>query len=132
VRLGDEIELESTPGVVEEIGLTYTWVRTDGGDRLVIPNEKLASETIRNSTIRNTRRLAEVTVRLPVSADLRAAVSALEPEMESVLVTDLGDQATIAVRRYAKQGVAVARARSDLRIEVADRLRAAGITPSGA
>jgi small conductance mechanosensitive channel len=132
VRLGDEIEIESTSGVVEEIGLTYTWVRTDDGDRLAIPNEKLASETIRNSTIRNTKRFAEVTVRLPLTADLRAAVSALEPEMEAVLVAELGDQATLAVRRYAKQGVSGARARSDLRLEVADRLRAAGIIPSRA
>ena len=34
---------------VEEIGLIYTFVRTENGDRLVIPNEKLASDTIRNS-----------------------------------------------------------------------------------
>src|SRR6266700_5159688 len=40
VRLGDEVEIEGTRGVVEEIGLTYTWVRTGDNDRLVIPNEK--------------------------------------------------------------------------------------------
>src|SRR5437762_7946416 len=53
VRLGDEIEVEGTRGTVEEIGLTYTWVRTHNNDRLVIPNEKLASETIRDATIRS-------------------------------------------------------------------------------
>lgn len=52
VRLGDEIEVGGTAGVVEEIGLTYTWVRTRDGDMLVIPNEKLASETVLNKTIR--------------------------------------------------------------------------------
>src|SRR6201993_1630964 len=45
VRLGDEIEVDGTRGVVEEIGLTYTWVRTPDSDRLVIPNEKLVSDT---------------------------------------------------------------------------------------
>ena len=52
VRLGDEIEIEGAAGIVEEIGLTYTWIRAPGDDRFAIPNEKLASETIRNKTIR--------------------------------------------------------------------------------
>ena len=52
VRLGDEIEVDGTSGVVEEIGLTYTWVRTSDDDMVVIPNQKLASETIVNKTIR--------------------------------------------------------------------------------
>src|SRR3954449_5921878 len=51
IRLGDRVELENKSGNVEEIGLTYTFIRTDDGARLVIPNEKLASDTIRNSTI---------------------------------------------------------------------------------
>src|SRR6266487_4125235 len=46
IRLGDRVELENTAGTVEEIGLTYTFIRTDDGARLVIPNEKLASDTI--------------------------------------------------------------------------------------
>src|SRR3954463_12448831 len=52
LRLGDEGEGEGARGVVEEIGLTYTWIRTHENDRLVVPNERLASEPIRNSTIR--------------------------------------------------------------------------------
>jgi small-conductance mechanosensitive channel len=52
IRLGDRIEVAGSEGVVEEIGLTYTWVRTLDSDMLAIPNEKLASETILNKTIR--------------------------------------------------------------------------------
>jgi small conductance mechanosensitive channel len=52
IRLGDEIEVADASGTVEEIGLTYTWLRAHDDDRIVIPNEKLASETIRNKTIR--------------------------------------------------------------------------------
>src|SRR6266480_5687683 len=43
IRLGDRVEIENTRGTVEEIGLTYTFIRTEDGARLVIPNEKLAS-----------------------------------------------------------------------------------------
>jgi small conductance mechanosensitive channel len=52
VRLGDAIEVGGTAGIVEEIGLTYTWVRTIDDNMVVIPNQKLASETILNKTIR--------------------------------------------------------------------------------
>src|ERR687883_126370 len=41
IRLGDRIEVEGIPGTVEEIGLTYTFIRTDDRARFVIPNEKL-------------------------------------------------------------------------------------------
>src|SRR5436853_7505040 len=47
IRLGDRIEVEGLPGTVEEIGLTYTCIRAGGRSRFVIPNEKLASDTIR-------------------------------------------------------------------------------------
>jgi len=50
IRLGDEIEVADAVGSVEEIGLTYTWLRTAEDERIAIPNDKLASETIRNKT----------------------------------------------------------------------------------
>jgi small-conductance mechanosensitive channel len=127
VRLGDEIEVDGTRGIVEEIGLVYTWVQTSDNDRLAIPNEKLASETIRNATIRDPRRLAEVTAHVPLTADLRAAVTALEPGVDGVYVTDLSADATITVRRTIEAGASVERAESELRLEIADRLRGAGI-----
>src|SRR5437773_1776753 len=64
VRLGDDVVIEDTEGIVEEIGLIYTFVRTRNGDRLVIPNEKLASDTIRNSTIRSREKVAEITLQV--------------------------------------------------------------------
>jgi small-conductance mechanosensitive channel len=126
LRLGDEVEVEGTKGVVEEIGLTYTWIRTRDNDRLVVPNEKLASDTIRNSTIRSRETLAEVTVQVPLTADLRAIVEALRQDSEEVYVTDLAGDATITVRRTVPDERAVERAASDLRLDVVARLREAG------
>src|SRR6266516_5772342 len=61
-RLGDRVTYAGEQGVVEEIGLSFTLIRAPDGDRLVVPNEKLASDTIRNSTIRSQERFAEITV----------------------------------------------------------------------
>jgi small-conductance mechanosensitive channel len=126
LRLGDEVEVEGTRGVVEEIGLTYTWIRTRDNDRLVVPNEKLASDSIRNSTIRSARTLAEATVDVPVTG-LRRTVAALGDEGDEVFVTGLAaDKATVLVRRWVDGEGAADRAVSDLRLTLAERLEAAG------
>jgi small-conductance mechanosensitive channel len=123
LRLGDEVEVQGTRGVVEEIGLTYTWIRTRDNDRLVVPNEKLASESIRNSTIRSPETLAEVSLQVP-SANLRRIVQALGEDGDEVVVTDVsGDKATVLVRRWVPGEGAADRAASDLRITLAERLQ---------
>ena len=132
IRLGDRVELEDTPGTVEEIGLTYTFIRTDDGARLVIPNEKLASDTIRNSTIVSLEKVAEITVQVPLDKDLRTVVELLREavagERESaVTVTSLNGNATIVVRARASGPIEAERLESDLRIRAQERLRAAGV-----
>src|SRR5438094_4121125 len=71
LRLGDRVEIDGASGIVEEIGLTYTFIRTEDETRVVIPNDKLASDTIRNSTIRSRQKVAEITVSIPLTTDLR-------------------------------------------------------------
>ena len=51
LRVGDWVFVEDQYGVVEDIRLTYTFLRTPGGQRVVIPNEKLASGILRNDTL---------------------------------------------------------------------------------
>src|SRR3954465_13807723 len=77
IRLGDRIEVDGVPGTVEEIALTYTFIRTDDRARFVIPNEKLASDTIRNWTIVSREKVAEITLHVPIDKDLRAVVDLL-------------------------------------------------------
>jgi small-conductance mechanosensitive channel len=127
LRIGDEVEVEGGRGVVEEIGLTYTWIRTADNDRLVVPNEKLASDTILNSTIRSPLTLAEVQVQVPATADLRSVLEALKGEGEEVYLTDLADKATFVVRKWVPGEAATEAAASDLRLAVADRLKAEGV-----
>ena len=122
LRLGDEVEVQGVQGVVEEIGLTYTWIRTRDNDRLVVPNEKLASETIRNSTIRSAETFAEASVEVP-SANLPATVQALGGDGDEVYVTALkGDKAVVKVRRRVSGEAIADREASDLRIALAQRL----------
>jgi small-conductance mechanosensitive channel len=129
VRLGDVVVVENIEGVVEEIGPIYTFVRTEGGDRLVIPNEKLASDTIRNSTIRSREKVAEITVQVPLSKDVGAVVDRLRASVEGadVFVSDLADNATVVVQARADDQLAAERRERELRLQVHDVLRADGV-----
>jgi small-conductance mechanosensitive channel len=129
VRLGDDVVVEGMPGVVEEIGLTYTFVRTENGDRLVIPNEKLASDTIRNSTIRSREKVAEITVQVPLDRDVGAVVDRLRGLREDadVFVSDLAGDATIVVRVRVEDEPAAERLERELRLRAHELLRAEGV-----
>jgi small-conductance mechanosensitive channel len=123
LRLGDRVTVQGTEGIVEEIGLTYTWIRTADNDRLVVPNEKLASDSIRNSTIRSEQSLAEVNVQVPAGTDLRAVVNSLLSEADEVYVTDLADKATIVLRKRIPLHENLPYAESELRLAAAERLK---------
>jgi small conductance mechanosensitive channel len=132
VRLGDRVSYGGEVGVVEEIGLTYTFIRTEDEARLVVPNEKLASDTIRNSSIRSRETFAEITVQVPLSADLGAVVNELREEVvddrsASVYVAALDGSATVTIRAGAADEDAAQRLERDLRVRAHSRLRALGV-----
>jgi small-conductance mechanosensitive channel len=132
IRLDDRIEVDGVSGTVEEIALTYTFIRTDDRARLVIPNEKLASDTIRNWTMVSREKVAEITLHVPIEKDLRAVVDLLRETVAGernaeVAVTALNADATVVVRAGADDAVAAEQLESDLRVRVHERLRAAGV-----
>ena len=132
IRLGDRVEVDDLAGNVEEIGLTYTFIRTDEGSRLVIPNEKLASDTILNSTIVSREKVAEITLQVPLDKDLRTVVGLLRESVADerapdVVVSALNGSATIVVRVAAEGAREAERLESELRLRAHERLRAAGI-----
>jgi small conductance mechanosensitive channel len=123
------VVIEGTEGVVEEIGLIYTFVRTENDDRLVIPNEKLASDTIRNATIRSREKVAEISVQVPLGRDVDAVVDRLRglADDAEVFVSGLADDATIVVRVRAADERAAERLERDLRLRAAQVLRVEGV-----
>jgi small-conductance mechanosensitive channel len=131
LRLGDLVTVDGETGRVEEIALSYTFIRLADGARLVIPNEKLASDTIRNSTIRTVDTVAEIKVQVPLNQDVAAAVDALREEIAEyegaqVLLTGLAGGATLTMRVPAPPGDAE-RLEHELRLRAHKRLRAEGV-----
>ena len=128
LRIGDLVTVDGVRGVVEEIGLTYTFIKTPDNSRFVIPNEKLASDTILNSTIVTPEKLAQVTVQVPLDKDLDAVVDLLESEAAGdpraeVLVTGLNGSASVTVRTWAPDAAELELVESDLRQRLVHLLR---------
>jgi small-conductance mechanosensitive channel len=131
IRLGDYVEIDGLWGVVEEIGLTYTFIRVTDNDRLVIPNDRIASDTIRNSSIRGKKKLAQVTVQVPLDRDLDAVRGLLREaaadDRAEVAVSALDDQARLTVSVWADDEPEAERLENELRLRAHERLREAGV-----
>lgn len=86
LRIGDLVTFEDETGTVEDIRLTYTYLRAADGRRIIVPNERLAQSTIENHTIVDARSHVEVKLWLEPGADSAEALERLR-SVEDVDVT---------------------------------------------
>src|SRR5919107_1548 len=77
LRIGDLVTFEEQTGTVEDISLTYTWLRMGSGARLIIPNERLAAGVLRNDSLGSPTVALEVTVWIAPGADEAQALEVL-------------------------------------------------------
>ena len=130
LRIGDWVTFEDCYGVVEDVRLNYTVLRTPGDARLVIPNERLAGGILRNDTLVVDAVDVGVDVWVAQDADVGRALEALEPEGEVTVAeaTPDGIRLTVAGERVPP-GDKGAR-ESALRAACLRRLHGAGLLPA--
>lgn len=131
VRVGDWVTFEEVYGEVEDVRLNYTYLRTPGNQRVIIPNEKLASGILRNDTLATRSIDLEVSLWLPHTVDTDRAID--------VLGAATGCQVTVAETRWDAIRLSVVgdpvsppdrgRLEGELRTRCVSRLRAAGLLP---
>jgi small-conductance mechanosensitive channel len=80
IRVGDWVTFEGNYGVVEDVSLNHTVLRTPSEQRIVIPNEKLAGGILKNDTLKVDLVALDVAVWVPPEADVERAVDALHDE----------------------------------------------------
>jgi small-conductance mechanosensitive channel len=130
LRIGDQVTVEDETGTIEDVRLNYTVLRTGEGRRVFIPNDRLASNVLRNDTIVDSRVRPEASVWTPLAADPDRALEALKEVGQNVVVrvaevTVEGVRFTItaepvpAVDRFTKE--------ADLRLGGLRALRQAGL-----
>jgi small-conductance mechanosensitive channel len=132
IRIGDLVTFEDATGTVEDIRLTYTYVRTDDGSRVVIPNERLAQNTVLNHSILDPSLRVVVSVWVPREVDPIRALAVLRGGDDlDVSVAEIDKDAirleAVTWARTAPEQSALA---AGLRVSCLERLHSAGLFSS--
>jgi small-conductance mechanosensitive channel len=143
-RLGDRITVDPCSGVVEEIKLSYTVLRTDDGRRAYLPNEQLIATPIVNATIEDPTRAQTITVPVAPGADLERARAVLQEVADgvpgriaapapTVFVTDVTNLfVTVSITAWVADGGVALQLSSDMRERAVSALRAEGMLAASA
>jgi small-conductance mechanosensitive channel len=123
IRIGDLVEFQGETGVVEDVRLTYTYLRGEDNRRVIVPNELLASSTIRNFTIMEPRVEVEVTIGLPLEADPKRALEVLNEVGEAEVAAVEKDGYQILVRAHADNPLERRAVAARIRAACVERLR---------
>ena len=132
VRIGDLVTVEDLTGTVEDVRLTYTWLRAADDTRLIVPNERLAAVIIRNDSIISPRVIAEVSLWLPAHVDADRASELLGErigEAGTVRLAEMDADGRVRVAVSGMAGAAHDRAgrEAELRADCLRELRGAGL-----
>jgi small-conductance mechanosensitive channel len=132
IRIGDFVTFEDATGTVEDIRLTYTYVRTEDGTRVVIPNERLAQNTVHNHSILDPSLRVEVSVWVPKDVDPIRALAVLRGgEDLDVSVAEIDkDAIRLVAVTWARTAAERGQLAAGLRISCLERLHSAGLSSS--
>jgi small-conductance mechanosensitive channel len=122
IRLGDRVNIDGLEGVVEELGLSYSRLRSDDGTSIEFPNALLAQKAIVSSTLRGGGEVVRVRASVPTGDWERAAAALRERAAEAglddvdVVVGEVGpDSVRIEVRGRCASAAQAASAEHELR-----------------
>jgi small-conductance mechanosensitive channel len=125
LRVGDWVTFEDNYGVVDDVRLNFTVLRTGSDSRVVIPNERLAAGILRNDTLGADAIGLDIAVWLPPEADAGRALAVLgdgasidEITHEGVRIKVVGDPVP-PPQKGPRQ--------AELRADCLQRLRDAGL-----
>ena len=129
IRVGDWVTFEGHHGIVEDVRLNYTFLRTAGETRVVIPNERLATGILQNDTLKVDEIGLDVALWIPPAADAERAVAVLREESGADVA--VAEAAACGVRLAVGGGPVPApergAAEAELRARCHARLRAEGL-----
>lgn len=140
LRLGDRVAVGDAEGTVEDVGLTYTRLRTADNRRVLIPNEDLTGSRVVNLTLIDPVCLAQVCVATPAGVDAAAVRDLLarvaaelpgrvtERPAPDVTLSDLtGAAAVFSLGAWVADPAAVGPAQAWMREQAQRRLSEAGL-----
>jgi small-conductance mechanosensitive channel len=134
IRIGDLVTIEGQTGIVEDIRLTYTYILADDGRRIIVPNERLAENTIDNHTIVDPRVRVQIDVWVAPDADVLRALKLLSAgdEIDASVAEIDKDAVRIQVGTWARTSAERGPLAAGLRASALETLRREGLSSNPA
>jgi small conductance mechanosensitive channel len=130
LRLGDRVVFEETTGTVEDVTLSYTYLRALSGERIAVPNEKLAASVLRNDSLGGAPLAVEASVWIAPDADPARALDAVGAVAEGAVIAEATADGMRVVASGGHLPVAErAAAEAALRARCLEALHAEGLLP---
>ena len=139
VKVGDWVRIGDAEGDIRKISVRATEIQVADKSTLVVPNSELITKTVRNMTMANPLGRVQIKFQVPLSTDITvlrrlvletytAHPGVLEQPAPAFLVDNIdGGMITITSHGHVGSPRNVGGIRSDLLIDLLQRLQAAGI-----
>jgi potassium efflux system protein len=140
IKVGDVIQLDTTEGYVEQIGIRASVIRTVNGSEIIMPNAKLISDPVTNWTFSRRQRLIVIPVLVVPGTDGEKVIEILksaaannpavlkDPPPQALLIDFTGGGVRFELRARTNQFEDWSAIRSELALAINSGLIAQNIT----
>lgn len=140
IKVGDVIQMDSTTGVVEHIGIRASIMQTPDGSEIIVPNGTLLSNQVTNWTLSNGRHAVVVQINIAPGPDPNQLIRTLteaaqkqpkvlsDPPAQAYVTKVTSDALTVEIHAWTEGADNWVKVRSDLTLAVYTAALAQGIT----
>jgi potassium efflux system protein len=107
IQIGDQIEIGNKSGVVKEIGVRSSKIRSSEGSDIIVPNGDLLSQHLINWTMQDRSKRIEFTIGLPYSTDVemvRKLIAEIVAKNENILLTP---QPAVVIQDFGEYAITI-------------------------
>ena len=143
IKIGDQIEIGNKSGVVKEIGVRSSTIRSGEGANIIIPNGDLLSQHLINWTMQNRNKRVEFILGIPYASNIAEAKDIIYQTLKKSENVLHSEEPVIIVQAFNEKGIDVriifwvtdlttsGTLRSSAMIEIYQALQKAGIALPG-
>ena len=102
--VGDTIKIQNVIGVVDEIKLAYTWLITEDGERITIPNNRIIGEILHN-TYENL--IVETSISISYESNTEKAVVIILEILEEFPEVTKDPEAQVGIERFGESAIVI-------------------------
>ena len=102
--VGDTIRIQNVTGIVEEIKLAYTWLSTEDGERITIPNNRIIGEILHN-TYENL--IVEATISISYESNTEEAVALILKVLGEFSDITRDPEPQVGIERFADSAIVI-------------------------